>query len=172
MDWKSTTIISGAGVLATWFFSMPPAQKTVVVPTAPPARAERATSGAIDIQQEAERLQSRAPTEQTYSTPSRNPFRFTEPRAVEHAPAPPPSLAAPVAAPLLAPAPPQIALDGIASDTIDGVMQRTAILATGNGVVIAKEGDQVDGYRVVRVAPDSVELTTLSDGSSVRLALH
>jgi hypothetical protein len=81
-----------------------------------------------------------------------------------------PSVAAPVAP--LPPPPPQISLDGVASDTVDGQMQRTAILTTDTGVVLAKEGDQVAGYRVNRVAPDSVELTKATDGSTLRLGLR
>src|SRR5437870_3456926 len=158
MDWKSTAVISGAGVLATWFFSMPPAQQPVSVPVPPTARAQSASPSAIDIQQEAERLQLRTPQQPHYSEPSRNPFRFSEPRQPQRAPAAAaPVVTAPVAP--LPPPPPQITLDGVASDTIDGVMQRTAILNTNAGVVLAKEGDQVAGFHVDRVAPDSVELT-------------
>jgi hypothetical protein len=172
MDWKSTAVISGAGVLATWFFSMPPAQQPVSVPTAAPARADRAQSATIDIQQEAARLQQRAPATTRYSEPSRNPFRFSERRSQ---PARPPVAAvAPVAAPVVPPPPPEptIALDGVASDTVDGVMQRTAILNTTAGVILAKEGEQVLGYKVDKVAPDSVELTKVSDGSVLRLGLR
>ena len=173
MDWKSTAVISGAGVLATWFFSMPQAPQPVSVPApAAATRAQSASPSAIDIQQEAERLQVRTPQAPRYSEPSRNPFRFTEPRQPQRAPAvaPPPVAAVPVAP--LAPPPPQVTLDGIASDTVNGVMQRTAILNTNAGVVIAKEGDQVAGFRVDKVAPDSVELTKISDGSVLRLGLR
>jgi hypothetical protein len=170
MDWKSTTVISGAGVLATWFFSMPPAQQPVSVPVPAPARAQSAAAATIDIQREAARLQPRTPQGPRYSEPSRNPFRFSEPKQLQRAVVPAPVVAAPVAP--IAPPPPQITLDGIASDTVDDVMQRTAILSTDAGVVLAKEGDQVAGYRVARVAPDSVELTKVSDGSVLRLGLR
>ena len=171
MDWKSTAVISGAGVLATWFFSMPPAQQSVSVQPPPAARAQSASTSTIDIQKEASRLQIRTPEAPRYSEPARNPFRFSEPRQPQRAAtAEAPVVAAPVAP--LPPPPPQVALDGIASDTVDGVMQRTAILATDNGVVIAKEGEQVAGYRVDKVAPDSVELTKVADGSVLRLGLR
>jgi len=170
MDWKSTAVISGVGVLATWFFSMPPAQQPVSVPAAPAARADRAQAATIDIQQEAARLQQRTPKETRYSQPSRNPFRFTEPRQPAHqsTPAAPPIAAAPA----IPPPPPTITLDGVASDTVNGEMQRTAILNTDAGVVLVKEGEQVIGYRVDKVAPDSVELTKISDGSVLRLGLR
>src|SRR5437763_530174 len=132
MDWKSTAVISSAGVLATWFFSMPPAQQTVSVPSAPAARATQGASSsqAIDIQQEAARLQPRTPKESGFNAPARNPFRFSEPPQPVHVAAP-----APVVAPVapLPPLPPRITLDGVASDTVDGVMQRTAILNTDSG---------------------------------------
>lgn len=172
MDWKSTAVISGVGVLATWFFSMPPAQQPVSVPAAPAARADRARAATIDIQQEAARLQQRTPHETRYTEPSRNPFRFTEPRPSAHpAAAVTPAVAlAPVVPP--APPPPTITLDGIASDDVNGEMQRTAILNTDAGVILAKEGEQVMGYRVEKVAPDSAELTKISDGSVLRLGLR
>jgi len=171
MDWKSTAVISGAGVLATWFFSMPPAQQPVAVQAPPAARAQGASTSTIDIQQEASRLQLRTPQAPRYSEPARNPFRFGEPRRPERAAAAEAPVVAPPVAPL-PPPPPQVTLDGIASDTVDGVMQRSAILATDGGVVIAKEGEQVAGYRVDKVAPDSVELTKVSDGSVLRLGLR
>ena len=52
-----------------------------------------------------------------------------------------------------APLPPRITLDGVAADTMDGQAQRTAILNTDAGVVLAKEGDQVAGYRVQKIPP-------------------
>ena len=170
MDWKSTAVISGAGVLATWFFSMPPAQQPVAVPVPPAVRAQSA-SRSVDIQQEAARLQVRTPPTQRYVEPARNPFRFSEARQ----PQPAAAVAAPVITVPVAPPPPpplQLELDGIASDVIDGVMQRTAILKTDAGVVLAKEGDQVAGFHVDKVAPDSVELTKISDSSVLRLGLR
>ena len=178
LAWKIAWHLSQSGMVnqpmkflpPTWFFSMPPATQTAPVRAAAPAQAERAESP-IDIQQEAARLKLRMPTEPRYSEPARNPFRFTAPRQPERpAAAAPPSAAAPVAP--LPPPPPQISLDGIASDTVDGQMQRSAILNTSAGVVIAKEGDDVAGYRVNRVAPDSVELTKTGDGSVLRLGLR
>jgi hypothetical protein len=51
--------------------------------------------------------------------------------------------------------------------------QRTAILNTDAGVVLAREGDEVAGqFRVAKIATDAVELVKISDGSLLRLALR
>lgn len=164
MDWKSTAAISGAGIVATWFFSMPPAR----VPDAarPLARTPERVSSIIDIQKEADRLHVRLPQEVQYSQPSRNPFRFSQRRE----PARPTSgVAAPVVPVTpVAPPPPRLTLDGIAADAD----QRTAILHADAGVVLAKEGDEVAGYRVAKIAADAVELTKIDDGSTLRLGLR
>ena len=165
MDWKSTAVISGAGIVATWFFSMPPAR----VPDAerPAVRTPQSVSSIIDIQKEADRLHVRVPQEAHYSQPSRNPFRFTQRRE----PARPttgvtPSPVVPVVP--VAPPPPRMTLDGVAADAD----RRTAILHTDAGVVLAKEGDEVAGYRVEKIAADAVELRKIDDGSALTLGLR
>ena len=173
MDWKSTAVISGAGILATWFFSMPPAHAPAGA-VAPAARGPQAVTPTIDIEKEAARLQARPPQEQHYSEPSRNPFRFGErrgpARATTGADASPPVTIAPL--PPAPPPPPVITLDGIAADVVGGENQRTAVLHTDAGVVLAKEGDQVGGYRVEKIAADAVELVKIDDGSVLRLGLR
>ena len=172
MDWKSTAVISGAGILATWFFSMPPTQ----APAATPVRAARAASAAaptVDIEKEAERLQVHVRPQAQYSAPSRNPFRFgSGPSRNVARPtvdvAPPPAVPA---APLPPPVP-TLTLDGVASDSTNGQEQRTAIIHTDAGVVLVKEGDELAGYRVGKIAADAVELTRVSDGSILRLGLR
>ena len=172
MDWKSTAVISGAGILATWFFSMPPAHAPAgAVPPVPRAPQARATA-TIDIEKEADRLQVRPRPEPHYGAPNRNPFRFGDRREAPRptsgiAPSPPPVAIAP-----LPPPPPRIVLDGVAADTVNGEQQRTAVLNTDAGVVLAKEGDQVAGYRVEKIAADAVELTKISDGTTLRLGLR
>src|SRR4029077_14811582 len=119
MDWKSTAVISGAGILATWFFSMPPNHAPASA-VAPAPRAPQSTTATIDIEKEAARLQVRPPQEQHYTEPSRNPFRFSERREPARATtgevAPPPPI--PIAP--LPPPPPRITLDGVAADTVGG----------------------------------------------------
>jgi hypothetical protein len=174
MDWKSTAAISGAGLLATWFFSMPAGNPPATSPSAPAGSAPQGSASTIDIQQEAARLQVRVHPEPHYIEKSRNPFRFGVRPAPEIRPSgtsgPPPAQPVPVVA--LAP-PPRLSLDGIATDMVDGQEQRTAILNTDSGVVLAKEGEPVAGqFRVAKIAPDAVELTNVSDGSTLRLTLR
>jgi hypothetical protein len=66
-----------------------------------------------------------------------------------------------------------VSLDGIATDVVDGQEQRTAILNTDSGVVLAKEGEQVAGqFRVAKIATDAVELVNVNDGSTLRIVLR
>jgi hypothetical protein len=67
---------------------------------------------------------------------------------------------------------PTLTLDGVASDSTNGQEQRTAIIHTDAGVVLVKEGDELAGYRVGKIAADAVELTRVSDGSILRLGLR
>ena len=167
MDWKSTAVISGAGILATWFFSMPtPNVPARVIP--PAARVTPATTPTIDIEKEAARLQIHRTQEPPYTAPARNPFRFTERREPPRA-----TPAVVVAQPaVIVPPPPRITLDGVASDSLDGQTKRTAILNANGSVVLVKEGDQVAEYRVQKIAADAVELVKIDDGSVLRLGLR
>ena len=167
MDWKSTAVISGAGILATWFFSMPPAAAPARA-VAPAVRVPQASTSQIDIEKEAARLQVHRVEGPRYTEPARNPFRFNAPREPVRATvdvAPPPPV-------VLPPPPPRITLDGVAADTMDAQPQRTAILNTNAGVILAKEGDEVAGYRVQKIAADAVELVKIDDGSVLRLGLR
>jgi hypothetical protein len=171
MDWKSTAVISGAGIMATWFFSMPPtpAPSSAV---APASRSQQSATSTIDIEREAARLQVRPPQEPHYTEPSRNPFRFSERREPARSTTGVDAASPPVTIAPLPPLPPQITLDGIAADTVGSEEQRTAVLHTDAGVVLAKEGDQVAGYRVEKIAADAVELVKIDDGSVLRLGLR
>jgi hypothetical protein len=169
MDWKSTAVISGAGILATWFFSMPPAS-TSARAVVPAVRPTQAGPSKIDIEQEAARLQLHRVHEPHYLQPSRNPFRFSARREPAQATAGiVNALPTPVVMP---PLPPRITLDGVAADTMDAQPQRTAILNTPAGMVLAKEGDEVAGYRIQKIAADAVELVKIDDGSVLRLGLR
>jgi hypothetical protein len=161
MNWKSTAAVSGVGLLLTWLANEParnvPAQARAA---ARPA----AVRGAVDIQEQAERLRSRMPAATAdYSSPSRNLFRFRE------KPAPVLPVAAPIVVAPVAPLPPTVTFSGIASDTIDGREQRTAILKTSSGLVFVHEGEDVAGqFRVGSISEDAVELIRV-DGSVLRL---
>jgi hypothetical protein len=105
--------------------------------------------------------------------PGRNLFSFAarQPRPV---PAPPPvSTPALTEAPAAArPAAPTMKLSGIAENvTADGV-ERTAIISAAGQLFLAKEGENVTPrFRVSKISADVVELSDLTDGSVLRLAL-
>lgn len=176
MSWKAYAAVSSAGLLATYLFSVPPV-------TAPGRQAAERTDSirrrpqaAFDIQEQATRLQTRVREEIEYREPSRNPFRFgarpvtrrlvTPSASAEETVTPPPP-----APPPPPPAPP-IRLSGIATNTVAGVRQRSAILMTPGGIVTVREGDAVGAeYKVVRIEEDAVELAA-ADGSSRRITLR
>src|SRR5258705_1388669 len=163
MDWKSTAVISGAGILATWFFSMPPTNEPASA-VAPAGRAPQSTLSTIDIEKEAARLQVRPPQEQHYTEPSRNPFRFGERREPARATTGVAAPSPPVPIAPLPPPPPRITLDGVAADVVGGENQRTAVLNTDAVGVIAMECVQDPGDRVGENAADAVRCGTSLDG--------
>ncbi len=171
MTWKSTALLSGAGLLATWFASVPPPGKpTAPVParTADPAVSSRA---ATDIVAEAARLRARLESTPSFQHPSRDPFRFGE-RAERPAPAPAPVVPPPPVVDLPPSPSVRMVLSGVAENLTNGVLVRTAIISTPQDVLLVKEGEMVSStYRVALVTADAVELTKLDDGSVVRLTL-
>jgi hypothetical protein len=174
MTWKSYAAASGATVLAGWLASSPPATVADggrVAPVRSP-RAAVATTSASDIEELASRLQSRLRRETSYARPARNPFRF---ESVPVASAPPVSapsnVPAQIAAPFVPP-PPTVTLVGIAEDGADQGSERTAILSSPDGVLLVRRGDDVLGqYRVSAIDAEAVDLTSLADGSTLRLSL-
>ncbi len=168
MSWKSYVLVSGAGLIGTYFLSTPATPE----PGAPVSRrvvAEQVRA-AGDIQELAVRLQARVRAEVAFREPARNPFRFS-PRPTPREAAPASVVAAPAAA--VAPAPPALpflALIGVAADDVEGVTQRTAIISTGQSVLLVRDGDAVGaGYTVRRVEEGAVDLTSTADGSGRRL---
>lgn len=167
MTWKSYLFASGATVVASVFMTMQPSRMPGGLRLEQPQAAAGAPAAVSDIEQQAARLQARLHEEALYREPSRNPFRFA-PRAAAPAAA---SATAPAPAPdprpPLAPPPLPIRLAGIAAD--DGV--RTAIFSTPSGVVLARAGDEVLGYRVRSVGDDHADLVNPADGATITLAL-
>jgi hypothetical protein len=175
MTWKSYAAMSGAGLLATYLVSAPPAIVPEGAPATRPA-AENATRRADDIEQQAARLGSRVRTEIEYQPPARNPFRFGGRSAAPRSPVSTngavdsPPIAVPQIAPPPAP-PPPIRLTGIALDTVEGERRRMAILLTPEGVVTAREGGMAGAYRVTRIEEEAVEVVG-PDGTPRRLAVR
>ena len=171
MNWKSTVVISGVGLVGTWLMSSP-----AVAPIPVPARQNTppaaTASPAADIQHEADRLAARVHTEGALGPASRNPFQFA-PVPLAHAvpvptrlvtALPPPSLAVPPA--------PRVTLLGVATDVVDGKDVRSAILSAEGVVTIAREGDEVAGqFRVGKVDQEVVDLERTTSGERLTLTL-
>jgi hypothetical protein len=171
MTWKSTMVLSGAGVLATWMAAAPPSS-VGMAPTPRPSGAGQGSSIEAQVEEEASKLEVRLRQNAAYAVPDRNPFRFNARRAQERLETP---QSAPPPAAVIAPprvTPPLPVLAGMATDIVDGAEQRTAILSLSGAVVLAREGDELAGrYRVNRVEAEAVELVRLDDGSLVRIGL-
>lgn len=174
MTWKSYVIVSGAGLLATYLVSTPPATTPPRAPAAGQRAAVPAAAPPVDIQEQATRLQMRVREEIEYQEPSRNPFRYVAPRPAPRAAretepdaaAGEPEITPPV------PEPPSITVAGIATKTVDGTSRRSAVLITAAGPIEVYEGDAVGAeYRVVRIEAEAVELVA-ADGTRRRINLR
>jgi Tfp pilus assembly protein PilP len=171
MTWKSYVLLSGVPLIASYLVS------TRTNPVEEPAATRRMEAArpaaAIDIEEQASRLQARIRAQAAYHEPSRNPFRFSE-RTESSRPASGFAPAAAAIEPLqLAPVrqPPMISLVGVATDEVDGVAQRTAILSTPQGVLLVRAGDVVGvEYKVVTVEEGAVELINVADSSIRRIS--
>ena len=169
MTWKSTALVSGAGLLATWLAAVPapPLSPATSGSAAVPRRAPAAADSAIA--HEAERLARRAQRLPAYAPATRNPFRFRAPAATAAAPTPTRVVeTGPVVTP---PVVPSVHLAGVAMDRIDGRDVWTAILSSPKGVLLVREGETAgDGLVVGAIGADRVELRR-PDGSILTLPL-
>src|SRR5919108_5014194 len=77
MTWKSTAVVSAAGLLATWPGSGPPLRTPAPTAYATSPTAARTEAAAAEIQEQASRLHLRVQEAIAYQEPSRNPFRFS-----------------------------------------------------------------------------------------------
>jgi hypothetical protein len=177
MNLKRTTIIFvGGAALAAWLSaaiapSRPPMTPVAIAPA--PIDASGAEL-AIEIARLRERLR---PTPAPHDA-IRNPFLFKSPRrggaaSVNPSPAAPEITATITAGQNL----PRLTLSGIAEDLAPGgtALVRTAIIAGSGQLFLAKESDIVsdggESFTVTAIFADSVELTSLRDGTTRRLTL-
>ena len=170
MNWKSTMLVSGAGLVATWMglVSAPVAPGYVAAPVARPTR--QATAGAAsDIERQAARLQTKLRADSNFRPPSRNPFRFGARIAPSPANAPVVAPVEPLPPPVVAPPRPMVKLTGIASDVVNGATERTAIITTDAGLFLVREGETAGEYRVTKIEDEAVDLEGAS--GSLRLTL-
>jgi hypothetical protein len=104
--------------------------------------------------------------------PGRNLFSFSTRPAPVALPLPAPPKAAVSESVATRPAAPAMKLSGIAEDVTERGVVRTAIISAFGQLFLAKEGDAVtDRYRVVKISSDVAELSDLTDGAVLRIAL-
>ncbi len=167
MNWKSTVAGTAATALVAWLAA--PAG-TPVRSTATPARATagRALPELPNLGVEAARLaaQRDALAAATTASSPRDPFRFAARPAPRVRSAPVVIEPAPVVRRAM-----RLRLAGIATDVVSGAPERTAIFTGPSGVVFAKRGDEVDGFRVTDVTDRDVSLVSLDDDHVERLLL-
>jgi len=171
MTWKLYALASVGAFLATYVVGFPPSfapQKPASAAVSQPGGST--TEVVYDLGKQADRLHARITAATAYQEPARDAFRFGA-TARRRAEVIAPQLPAP---PAVAPAPvrPPFALAGIAESTVNGTLERTAILTSLRGVQFAKEGDVLDGgFRVTGVAEGAVTLQSPDDAVETTLRL-
>jgi len=176
MNLKRTTIIFvGGAALAAWL-------SAAIAPSRPPmtpvaiAPAPIDASGA-ELAIEIARLRERLRPTPAPRDPTRNPFLFKAPRrgaASVNPAAASPEITATIAGGQNLP---RLTLSGIAEDPVPGgtALVRTAIISGSGQLFLAKESDVVsdggESFTVTAIFADSVELTSLRDGTARRLTL-
>jgi hypothetical protein len=128
------------------------------------------------LAEEISRLHERLRPSAVPRQPGRDLFAYSRQQGAAPAPSAPPPLPprpALTEAPALRPPAVVMRLSGIAEDvTPDGVV-RTAIISGFGQLFIVKEGERVtDRYRIVKISAEAVELSDLTEGAVVRLALR
>ena len=124
------------------------------------------------VNAQVDRLRERLANPPAYPAPTRDPFRFggrREPaRPTSAEPAPPdPVVAAPA---ISAPALPHLV--AIASNTVEGGLVRTAVLAVGDDLQVLKAGDTIAKLVIRSVGADAVELADPVSGKTFRILLQ
>ena len=188
-NWKWKVTATGATALAGWLASEPiqPPGALNRASTDMSRGATTATQNArnavtvSDIERQASRLAAAAPLAEaggrphveTEAPPARNLFRFQprqSPPTARRVTAPTRPDPGPLVPPTPTPFP--LRLTGIATDLVDGMAQRTAVVRSPSGLELAKDGELVaPGYRVVTVGESSIEVERLSDGERPQLLL-
>ena len=164
---RAAAYVLGGMLLAAWLA----AAAGVGRPSIPPLPVQSADAVQLDtlasgVQSQAARLRQRLSSAPAPRATLRNPFEFVhlQPDAAvnDHKPASPTT---PVND---SPPEPNLILIGLAED--GGT--RTAVIESGDDLVMAKEGETIVGrYRIAKVAGDAIELVDLITGTTRRLFL-
>jgi hypothetical protein len=178
MTFKRTTIVCvGVVALAAWFAAAMTPGRPPVAPVSVAATPLDASGEALA--NEISRLRQRLRPESEPQQPTRNPFAFRSRRnASPVEPVAPPQAAPPVAAEAVASgsdAAVRLSLAGIAEDAGPDGPVRTAIVAGGTQLFLARVGDAVADrgveYIVESITADSVSVKSRRDGAIHRLVL-
>lgn len=171
MNVKRIATIGGAAALAAWLAAAANSgNRDLIEPgvvNTPPID----TQGAA-LAGEITRLHERLRPSVAPRQPSRDLFSFA-PRQAPPSLAPPPQARPVLTETIVArPPAPAVQLSGIAEDVTAGGVVRTAIISASGQLFLVKEGEQVTArYRVVKISSEVVELTDLTEGTTLRLAL-
>ncbi len=129
---------------------------------------------AANIRAQAAKLRERLAAAPLPDVHGRNPFGFAPAPEPHPGAAPRGTHAAAVDAASLPPPDPELTLMGVAEDTPNGEVKRTAIIGGANDALyMVVQGQTVaDRYRVTAIGPDIVELKDLLTGGYRRLAMR
>jgi Tfp pilus assembly protein PilP len=174
---RGLTVLGGCAVAAVWLVS----GSGLPVDTSVGAAKPRAAAPPAVVLESVPAVQmdrlAVAPRPQPSSR--RDPFRFAHaPRHTSSDAADPIGAAAPhetvAAVPEQAdPLRPELRLIGLAQDTLDGTVVRTAVITAPNQVYLVREGEQIAlRFLVDRIGADAVQLRDLANDGTIVLALR
>jgi hypothetical protein len=165
---RAATYFVGASLLAAWLASAAGVARPQTVRTSrPSADSTELDSVVVNVQSQTTRLRQRLAGAPSPQSPMRNPFTF----AARATPPPPPARARKPAVAIENPPLPELelVLIGIAEQGTT----RTAMIESGNELLMASEGQTLAGrYRVGKVSIDALELVDLETGAIRRLFLR
>jgi hypothetical protein len=166
---RAAAYLVGGILLAGWLASAAGVVRPSPVPF-PRRSAESVQLDAVasNVQSQAARLRQRLAVAPAPQAPVRNPFAFVEAPASPVVAVPQRAVpAAPIVVEERAPEPDLILLGVAEQGSI-----RTAMMASGDDLLMATEGQTVAGrYRVGKVTADAIELIDLGTGATRRLSL-
>ena len=157
--------------IATWFAAASTSGVRAPIVSVPPARPTALDRSSAVLQSEVARLHERiGPT--VGPSRSRDLFRFNVRAPQRPAPSSRPAAAVEPAAPVVA-LRPALKLIGIAEDTSESGVVRTAIVSGPGELFLVKAGELIAGrFHVDQVSADAVLLTDTTTSDSTTLALR
>ena len=168
---RTAAIVRGGGALAAWLAGAATSNRALPDPIV--TRPATIDARGADLANEIARLHERLRPSATPRAPGRNLFTFRAAAAPTPPTLPQPTRAAIVEAPV-APRPTDLALKltGMAEDPGPDGPVRVAFISGEGQLYMVKEGDEIGGrYRVAKISADVVELVSVVDNTTRRLAM-